>query len=288
MKKLLIIILFLLPIVLCSFIFKNKTIFYNNTIIVHLVDKDLYLDLDDYITGVVAAEMPALFQIEALKSQAVASRSYALNKINNNMVSISSTINDQVYLTNYELKEKWGKDFEIYYNKIRECVIFTQDQVIKKDNKVLKTYYFSMSNGFTENSSTVFKEETFTSVESPYETEELKNFKVTSEFSSEDLKNKLNVKDIDITNIIKNNTNHVDSITINGKTYTGVEFRKILGLRSTDFEITSNGNKYLITTKGYGHGVGMSQYGANEMAKRGKNYQEILKYYYQGTEIVNI
>ena len=288
MKKLLLLILFLIPIFISSF---NKAtfLFSNNekTIIVHLTDLDLYLDLNDYVTGVVASEMPALFNEEALKAQAVAARSFATSKIENNFLELTSGISDQVYSPNFKLKEKWSDDYNKYYNKIYNCVKSTHNEVIKRDNKILRTYYFSMSNGYTENSQTVFNDTTFTSVKS-LENENTPNYKFQKTFSSSDLNKLLNVSNIDIQNIERNETNHVKSITINNKTYTGIEFRKLLNLRSTDFTIEKKDNNYIITTIGYGHGVGMSQYGANQMAKEGASYKEILNHYYENTEISEI
>lgn len=288
MKKLLLLILFLIPIFISSF---NKAtfLFSNNekNIVVHLTDLDLYLDLNDYITGVVASEMPALFNEEALKAQAVAARSFATSKMENNFLELTSGISDQVYSTNYKLKEKWADDYNKYYNKISDCVKTTHNEVIKRDNKILRTYYFSMSNGYTENSQTVFNDTTFTSVKS-LENEDTPNYKVQKTFSSSELNKLLNVSSIDIQNIERSETNHVKSITINNKTYTGIEFRKLLNLRSTDFTIEKKDNNYVITTIGYGHGVGMSQYGANQMAKEGSSYKEILNHYYENTEISEI
>lgn len=284
-KKLTITILFILPIYISSF---NKAAFLNKTndsnIIIHIKDLDQYIDLNDYIIGVVASEMPALFETEALKAQSVASRSYALSNLTNNIVEITSNKNDQVYTPNYILKEKWQNNYQTYYQKISSIVTSTTTEVIKRDNKILRTYYFSMSNGYTENSQTVFSENTFQSVISN-EDQNITNYKYTTTFTEEELKSKLNLPTINIEDINKNETNHVSTITISNKTFTGIEIRKLLNLRSTDFEIIQDNTTYKITTTGYGHGVGMSQYGANYMAKQGKNYKEILEHYYQNTQI---
>lgn len=287
-KKYILIIIFLLPIYISSFI---KTTFLNSNyyfpIIVHLKDKGLYLDLEDYVLGVVSAEMPASFNDEALKAQAIASRSFALSKRNNNVVEISSTISDQVYYPNYVLKEKWANNYRNYYNKILFDVKETEGKVISRNNKILKTYYFSMSNGYTENSLSVFKEDTFTSVESPLE-KKLSNFEVKKEYDESELLKILNLSSFEINEEKRNATNHVDYIVISNKRFDGIEFRKLLNLRSTDFTIEKINNKYIISTRGYGHGVGMSQYGANLMAKNGSTYEEILSHYYQNTKIIKI
>lgn len=300
MKKLILIIIFLVPIYISSFKVKETTFFNNDTskvisktnknsktVIVHVKDKDLYLDLEDYVTGVVAAEMPALFDEEALKAQAVASRSYAMSSVKNHIITISSSISDQVYKTNYELSDNWQGNYDKYFKKIQEAVRETENLVIKRDNKILRTYYFSMSNGNTENSLAVFNENTFESVSSSLE-QKLSNYLKTVTFTKNELCKLLKLDDINIQNIKRNETNHVDKIIINNKEFTGVEFRKILNLRSTDFEIEEDNGEYIIATKGYGHGVGMSQYGANEMAKIGKKYEEILNHYYKNTEIKKI
>ena len=288
MKKILLLISFLLPIFISSFnratfLFSNK----DKNIIVHLTDLDLYLDLNDYVTGVVASEMPALFDEEALKAQAVAARSFATSKMENNYLELTSGISDQVFSPNYKLQEKWQTDFDKYYQKISKCVKSTNNEVIKRDNKILRTYYFSMSNGYTENSQTVFNDTTFTSVKS-LENEETPNYKFQKTFTLEELQKILNISNINIQSIERSNTNHVSTITINNKVYSGIQFRKLLNLRSTDFTIDIQDNNYIITTTGYGHGVGMSQYGANQMAKEGSSYKEILNHYYENTEISEI
>lgn len=300
MKNLILIIIFLVPIYISSFKVKETTFFNNDTskvisktnknsktVIVHVKDKDLYLDLEDYVTGVVAAEMPALFDEEALKAQAVASRSYAMSSVKNHIITISSSISDQVYKTNYELSDNWQGNYDKYFKKIQEAVRETENLVIKRDNKILRTYYFSISNGNTENSLAVFNENTFESVSSSLE-QKLSNYLKTVTFTKNELCKLLKLDDINIQNIKRNETNHVDKIIINNKEFTGVEFRKLLNLRSTDFEIEEDNGEYIIATKGYGHGVGMSQYGANEMAKIGKKYEEILNHYYKNTEIKKI
>ena len=145
-KKLLLIILIITLIYISSFIIK-KTTFFNiekdsnnkNIIIVYVKDKDLYLDLEDYVVGVVGAEMPASFDNEALKAQAVASRSYLLSKANSNVIEITSTINDQVFQTNNELKNKWGNSYNKYYEKILQAVMETEGEIVSRNGKTLKT-----------------------------------------------------------------------------------------------------------------------------------------------------
>lgn len=290
--------MFLLPICIKSFVVKDKTIFLDEkaeanlspTVVVALKELNIAVDLDDYIIGVVAGEMPALFEEEALKAQAVAARSYAASKLKNQEITISPTINDQVFLTKAEMQAKWGSDYELFYNKIKKCVLATKDEVLKREDQILKTFYFAMSNGYTEDSLTVFNDTTFTSTESKWDNDSLANFEVKTRFTTTEIIKALKIagESIQITNIVRNKTNHVEKITVNGQEFIGTKFRQALSLRSTDFMIEQDGNDYLITTKGYGHGVGMSQYGANGMAKEGYNYQDILKHYYNDVKIENL
>ena len=245
------------------------------------------VNFEDYIVGVVAGEMPASFNIEALKAQAVVSRTYALYKIENNTDSIlRTTTDDQVYITNDEMKTKWGSDFDIYYKKVKEAVTSTKGIIMKQNNKLFKSFYFAMSNGYTEDSKMVFGESNLESVASPWDNESLNKFKVSTTFTKDELKKILDVDNIESINILsRDKTNRVSKIQINNKEYTGIEFRQLLKLRSTDFTIEIDAENYIITTLGYGHGVGMSQYGANGMANENHTYDEILKYYYKDIEI---
>ena len=256
---------------------------------VNLVNGDdiLTLSLNDYLIGVVSAEMPASFSEEALKAQAVAARTYTLAKYKEGE-PITIRITEQAYLSNEELKKLWEDNYETYYNKIKDCVDSTNNEVITYNGNLIHAYYYAMSNGYTEDAAVVFKEELpyLSVLASPYE-EENKNFSYDKEFSYEEFLKFLSLdnREFKIENVVRNGSNRVDKITINGKTFTGIEVRTLLDLRSTDFKIVKTGEIITVTTKGYGHGVGMSQYGANYMAKEGKTYPEILTYYYQNTKI---
>ncbi len=150
---------------------------------------------------------------------------------------------------------------------------------------MFKSFYFSTSNGYTESSLTVFKEGNLESVSSPWDKEN-KNYEVTTSFEKSMLEELLGF--FNSINVGKRNaTNHVEEVIIDNKTVSGIEFRKLLNLRSTDFEISEKNGFYEITTRGYGHGVGMSQFGANMLAKENKTYEEILKYYYGNIELKN-
>ncbi len=294
-KKLIYTLVILIPITIISFHKKETNFIMQENqqnvdkyqINVETTDKLLTINIEEYIIGVVAGEMPALFQEEALKAQAVASRTYLINHLETNN-TISNTTDDQVYLTKEEMKDKWQKDYDKYYNKIKEAVTATKDLIMYYQNEPIKAYYFSTSNGYTASSISVFNEQRdyLNSVESPFDQDNSN----TIEIPKQEFCNKLEIpcNQISITNIIKDNSNRVSKITINNKTYKGTQVRKLLSLRSTDFTINIKDNVIEIITKGYGHGVGMSQYGANNMAKLGYTYEEILKYYYQDIKIDSI
>ena len=294
-KKLIYTLVILIPITIISFFFKetnfimqkNKQSVDKYQVNIDTTDKLLTVELEEYIIGVVAGEMPALFSEEALKAQAIASRTYLINHLQSNN-SISNTTDDQVYLTKEEMKEKWKDDYDKYYNKIKEAVTATKGLIMYYNNEPIKSYYFSTSNGYTASSISVFNEQRdyLTSVESPFDQDNSN----TIEISKQDFCNKLDIScnQISITNIIKDNSNRVSKITINNKEFKGTQVRKLLSLRSTDFTFNIKETTIEIITKGYGHGVGMSQYGANNMAKIGYTYEEILKYYYQDIKIDSI
>lgn len=252
------------------------------------------VNIEDYIIGVVAAEMPASFEPEALKAQAVAARTYAMYKKETRNLDYDLIIGtkDQAYQTNEELLKKWGVSFFKNYLKIRDAVLATEGEILTYNGQTINAFYFSMSNGYTENVESVFKSDLpyLKSVPSTWDNESIKNYEFTKTISKEDFCKSLEIPcdNIKIENIQKTSSNRVASITINGKTLEGTKVRSLLGLRSTDFTIECLDNDIKITTKGYGHGVGMSQYGANGMAKENHNYKEILNYFYQNTEISKI
>ena len=257
-------------------------------------NKTFDINMEDYLIGVVAGEMPASYEKEALKAQAVASRSYALYKSKNRKRDYDLTTDNktQVYLTNDQLKKKWGSKYDEYLKKVTDVINDTKGEIITYDNQVISAYYFSMSNGMTENSKDVFNEDKpyLVSVKS-LENNAIKNYSRELSFSIKSFCSKLSIKDcskINISNINYNDTHHVKDIRINNKLYTGLDLRKLLGLYSTDFNITINKDNVIITCIGHGHDVGMSQTGANLMAKKGFTYKEILNHYYTGIEISKI
>ena len=267
-------------------------------IIIRLLDESTNeitnINLEDYIIGVVAAEMPASFELEALKAQAVAARTFAMYKkeTRNLDYDLIKGVKDQAYKDNKTLLAQWKVNFFTNYLKIRQAVEETQGQVLTYNGEVINAFYFSMSNGYTENCELVFAQDLpyLNSVSSKWDNESLNNYSYTINFSKEDFCSSLGITcdSVEIQDITKSDSNRVLTITINNQTFKGTEMRSKLGLRSTDFDIVMNESGIMITTRGYGHGVGMSQYGANGMAKEGYSYEEIVKYYYQNTEITNL
>lgn len=249
--------------------------------------KIINLELEEYLLGVVGAEMPASFNIEALKAQAILARTYALKSIKNGK-KLTDTVSTQAYKDNSELQKMWKNDYTKYYEKIKKAVNETKGIVILYNNEYIDAVYHSTSNGKTENSKNVWKNSLpyLVSVDSSWD-KNVKSYKKETIFEINEFCNilKLDVEEPITYEIIHNETGRVRQITINNKTFSGTEFRNLLKLRSADFEIEINDEKVKVTTYGYGHGVGMSQYGANEMAKQGYSYIQILKHYYTGVVI---
>ena len=251
--------------------------------------------LEEYIYGVVSSEMPVSFEYEALKAQAVASRTYVMYQMQknvNNKYDVYDSINSQVYMSDAELKDKWKDKYIEYSNKIKKVVLDTIGQYLTYEGNVIEAFFFSTSVGYTENSEDVFSEQLpyLRSVESKWD-ESSPIYNDEKEMSKNEFFNKLSIAysdNLEITDVEKTNTGRIKKLRINGQEFTGKEVRTKLELRSTFFEIINNDNNVVIKTRGYGHGVGMSQYGANGMALAGFTYDQILKYYYTDVEIQKI
>lgn len=292
-KILLAVVVILIPIVVISFRLKTNFkmeeeepkkeeiyVNYNDTLLL----------LDDYVYHVVAAEMPASFESEAIKAQILATRTYTLNKINKNKDFVfTKTL--QAFQEDDELKQKWADDYDKYATKIKELIEETKDEIITYDDSPIEAYYFSMSNGKTTNAETVFGEnkDYLQGVDSSLEDSSLNNFTVKKKIPLKEFSQILELElPIVIGDIKKDTSNRVLEIIINNKSFSGIDIRKKLNLRSTDFTFAIEENEIIVTTNGYGHGVGLSQYGANLMAKEGYKYQDIIKKYYTGVEIKKI
>lgn len=255
------------------------------------------LPLRDYLIGVVACEMPAEFDIEALKAQALAARTYIANRLLNKSSSsgkkaeVTDTQNDQVYKNRDELKKIWGSDYSWKIKKIEKAVDATENQVITYKGQLISPQFFSTSNGYTENSEDYWQNAIpyLKSVKSDWD-ENTPKFSYIEPIPvtkvEKNLGIQLNAKNGAVGKVLSRTAGkRVAKFEIGRKIFSGRTVREKLNLRSTDFKMKRSGDKIYVTTYGYGHGVGMSQYGANGMAADGKNYKDIVKYYYQGVDI---
>lgn len=271
-------------------------------------DKIEEMYVEDYVRGVVAAEMPAEFNIEALKAQAVAARTFALSHMElfggtkcskAKGGDICDTVHCQVFIKKSDKFNSWSEKYRNdYWNKITEAVAKTSGEVLTYDGKlVMAPYYFAVSSGKTEDARDVLAEDEpyLKSVSSPGE-ESSPKFKTSVKFSYSQLASKINsaYKGAKVTQkqlknqiSIKSNTSAkgVKEIRLGKVTVSGTSLRSVLGLNSTNFTINFRPSYVEFICKGYGHGVGMSQWGANAMAKTGKSYKDILKHYYSGVSV---
>lgn len=253
--------------------------------------------LDDYLTGVVLAEMPASFETEAHKAQAVVARTYTMRAyLDKPRHDIGCVCTDssccQGYVSPNDYISRGGSKENV--EKIRSAVMDTADLVLTYEGELIEATYFSCSGGATEDAVAVWGTDVpyLQSVNSPGE-ERATHYSDTVNYTAEKFAFALGVPNMgDPENWIGNSSltagGGVDQIIICGETFTGTQVRKLLELRSTAFEIKWTGNKFQITTRGYGHRVGMSQYGADAMAVSGSDFREILLHYYRGTELTKL
>lgn len=246
------------------------------------------MTLEDYVVGVVGGEMPASFNSEALKAQSVLARTYAIKKLDSGQI-LKDDVSHQVYKDNNQLKALWGSSFQTYYNKVKAAVTATKGQTITYNGNYIEAVYHSTSNGMTEDSVTVWGnnyaylkpvDSHWDLNASSYLRETEKEFSILSSIIG------INFNEGTKIEILSRTTgNRVDKIQIDDKVFTGIELRNLLGLRSADFDIKIENGKTIFVTRGYGHGVGMSQYGANGMANEGYSYRQILAHYYPNTNL---
>lgn len=292
-------ILVLIPTIINYIYFKPKTELEltDYTIRVKQVSKNkiINLNLEDYVVGVLAGEMPLNFEEEALKAQAVVARTYALKRIlyENEDYDVVDTTQNQVYLDEKYLQDAWGPSYEKNIQKLKEIVSATAHEYIFFEDKVIDAMFFSTSVGMTENSEEIFPNELpyLRSVSSTWDEEASPVFKENYTFTLDKFYNLLNLtysENVKIEKTSMTSTGRIKEIKINNVKFTGKKVQQALDLRSNYFDIQQIGDVVKIETKGYGHGVGMSQYGANGMAQEGYNYKEIINHYYQDVEIKKI
>jgi stage II sporulation protein D len=261
--------------------------------------------LEQYVKGVLAAEMPIEFELEALKAQAMAARTYVVRRVLDQDYSnmpvrdalVTDTTAHQAYLSEQELRDKWDKrTFEVNMAKIDRAVNETKDAILTYQHQPINATFFSTSNGYTENSEDYwpFKIPYLRSVPSPWDVKLSPRYQETVQLSYKSVLQKLGVTSIATVGtsskgmkVLEWSAGHrIKSMTIGGKTFSGREVREKLGLASSQFAWKWKGSQQIeFTTYGYGHGVGLSQWGANGMAKEGKTAEEIVSYYYTGISI---
>ena len=246
------------------------------------------LNMTDYLIGVVSSEMPASFNLEALKAQSVLARTYAL-KAKQTGKKLTDTVSTQSYIDIDQMKNKWGNSFNTYYNKIKNAVENTNGEYLSYNGNYIEALYHSTNNCKTESSLDVFGNyyPYLISVSSEYD-KNASSYLRTINMPLDTISNKLGLSlnsDSVISILSYTDGGNIKEININGNNFSGKKVRELLGLRSADFDISISDNNANITTRGYGHGVGMSQYGANGMANAGYGYKDILSHYYPGTTL---
>ncbi|MGL4797632.1 MAG: stage II sporulation protein D [Paraclostridium sp.] len=261
------------------------------------------MDIEEYLCGVLSGEMSASFNIEALKAQAIAARTFTIynkneGKKHKNAVVCTDFKHCQEYKSKEELNklngDKWMKES---YSKIEQAVKETKGQILVYDDSPILPLYFSTSSGSTENSEEVFsaKYPYLRSVESPYDKNAPKfasNVKINNSDFIKSIKAaypKSNIYEGNLSEQIKilgrSQGGSVDKIKLGNVEVQGVDVRKLFNLNSANFDLKFNDTYVDIVVKGYGHGVGMSQWGAEGMANEGYLYYDILTHYYTDTYI---
>lgn len=287
----------------------NEEYNYKNYGTINLLHKDTgeveQLELDTYLCNVVSAEMPADYEIEALKAQAVVARTYTIYKIQNKKHDNADICDDsnccQAWVSKETRLSRWEESKrESNWAKIEQCVNDTKGEIITYEGKPINAFFHANSGGVTELPVNVWGGSNF-----PYlQVVETAGEEGYTQYSSEvilkedELIEKLKIKYSDIQIDFENDdsikileytdSNRVKTVKFGNHEISGVETRTLLGLKSTNFEITKENEIIKFTVKGYGHGVGMSQTGADTMAKEGNNYQEIINHFYIGVEIKDI
>ncbi len=261
--------------------------------------------LDEYLCNVVSAEMPATFEQEALKAQAIVARTYTIYKILNKKHDNADICDDstccQAWISKDDRLAKWEENQrESNWQKICSAVNETSGKIITYENKPIDAFFHSNSGGITEVPVNVWGGTGYPYLQSVETSGENTYTQYASEvtLSQEELINKLKEKysdiSIDFTNsedikiLEYTESTRVKTVKFGNHEISGVEARTLFGLKSTNFEISRDGNNIKFSVKGYGHGVGMSQTGADSMAKNGSRAEEIIKHFYTGVEITEV
>lgn len=292
MKKLLFLTLIIL---IATYFSRNSnlknTLDNNSVIYLTLVETNDIAELnkEEYLKGVILAEIPPSFSLEAIKAQAVAARTYTAKKLAEGEHLCNNPAHCQAWT---------DPTCSSYYDKISQAVDDTKSEELTYLGEPIEAFYHSASGGKTENSENVWqsKKDYLTSVDSPGEAEIMKDFYSSKEVTYKELAAKINSfknKKVISTEKLKDKVkilsrtegNRVKEIKIQNIILDGNEIRNMFGLRSSNFDITPQDKSIVFNVIGYGHGVGMSQWGAEVMARNGCSYKEILAHYYPGTII---
>ncbi len=261
------------------------------------------MSMAEYLPMALAGEMPAAFEAEALKAQAVALRSYALyyranpKSVHPGADICASSACCAAAVKTEDMAASWGSRAGEYAEKIAAAVEATDGQYLSYEEEAILAMFHSSSFGATEDSSALRSALPYLlSVRSPETGEEVKNLMSTVEVSADDFRESIArtfpAAQLEgepgswLGAVTPSAGGRVGSISIGGQEISGLSMRQIFSLRSTDFQLKWTGESFLFTVSGYGHGLGMSQYGANTMAREGLGYAEILAHYYPGTELV--
>lgn len=265
-------------------------------------DSILELDMQDYLVGVVAAEMPAGFPDEALKAQAVAARTYAMNCAAAGKHGDAQVCADykccQAWQDETALREKWGSDFDAYHTKLVSAVSATDGQYLTYGGEIVFAAFHSSSAGVTEDSGSIWNPRPYLiSVSSPETENDVPNYISRVDCAAIDFRDTILSAhpEADFTgeeagwigDISRDGSGRVAYAVLGGVTVDGTELRSLFSLRSTAFELEYYDGAFHFTVTGFGHGVGMSQYGAKVMAENGDDYRTILAHYYPGCDLVS-
>lgn len=246
------------------------------------------IPLEEYVMGVVASEMPASFELEALKAQSVAARTFVRQR----NLQVDDSTKSQVYKSKDELKVQWGDAYDEKMGKIEQAVTATKGEVLTYKGECISAVFFSSTPGHTANAEEYWTNATpyLRSVASPWDQQVNDGNVQTKTISKKEAAQLLGFESpiSQIGKPIYYDSGYVKEETIDGITFSGREIREKLSLRSSSFQIEEDGDNLIFTTTGFGHGIGMSQYGAQGMALEGKTYQDILTHYYTYVKIEKI
>lgn len=267
-------------------------------------EKTVEMTMAEYLPGVVRGEMPATFALEALKAQAVAERTFIYYHMQGGRKAAHPDADVcmdyrccNAWVSREQAKSNWGDNFEEYDRKILQSVEETDGQVMLYAGKPILAAFHSSSAGITAKSGDAWVSDLpyLVSVESPETAESVPNYYSVNTFTAEQFREKILAEEPEavlegstkgwVTDLQKNSSGRVESATVGGVPIRGTRLRSILGLRSACFTVECGEEDITFRVTGFGHGVGMSQYGADALAREGKSWQEILRWYYRGVSI---